>query len=107
MPTIRYTETEAVLLAAFAAINNADKAVGNALTNFAQQVDALAAFVDAGSAHSIGMANIIETAKLAENADDLDWQSAKSRAEKVQADAADRLAKYQAALPTVRALRDA
>ena len=107
MSKIRYTEAEKILPSAFAVVNGADAAVETALTNFAKQVDALAAFVDAGSVHSIGMANIIETAELAENVDDLDWQSAKSRAEKVKKDAAERLAKYQAALPTVRTLRDA
>lgn len=107
MPKIRYTEAEKTLPSAFAVVNGADTAVEQALTNFAKQVDVLTAFVDPGSAHSIGMADIIETAELPENVPDLDWQSAKSRAKKVQADAAERLAKYQAALPTVRALRDA
>ena len=106
--SLRYMDAEPDLEALFKKQRNADKAVSAALNSFGTQIGILASMVTSGSADDQLLSDIISWADDAANpeAGDEDWQALKRRAQKLRNEVNARLAKYQAALPQVQALRD-
>lgn len=105
MAIIKHPDASAALIKYREKYTSADDQVEASLKKFAAQLTMLATMANAASAEGQLIANINETADLAENADNQAWQVLKAEANLAKAALDERVVSYNDAVEPLEALR--